>query len=72
MLNCPTKRPSIDAKIRRSLAVIAISAAHVLGEGGNMLECVRGQSRLPRAQPVPIGATHGVERAVLLAAHGAR
>ena len=53
------------------LAVVAISATHVLGEGGNMLERVRGQSRLPRAQPVPVSAAHSIKVAVLLAEHGA-
>ena len=51
--------------------MIAIRATHVLRKRRDMFERVRRQGRLPRAQPVPIGATHGVERAVLLAAHGA-
>ena len=32
-----------------------------------MLERVRGQSRLPRAQPVPVSAAHSIKVAVLLA-----
>ena len=53
------------------LAMIAVGTAHVLRERRDVFERVRGQGGLPGAQPVPIGATHGVERAVLLAANGA-
>ena len=51
--------------------LIAIGATHVLRERRDVFERVRGQGRLPGAQPVPIGATHGVEGTMLLAAHGA-
>ena len=51
--------------------MVAIGATHVLREGRDVFERVRGQGRLPGAQPVPIGATHGVEGTMLLAAHGA-
>ena len=52
------------------LAMVALGAAHVLRERGDMLKRVRRQRRLPRAQPVPVGATHRIERPMLLAAHG--
>ena len=51
--------------------MVAIGATHVLRERRDVFERVRGQGRLPRAQPMPVGATHGIERAMLLAAHGA-
>ena len=35
-----------------------------------MLQSLRRQGSLPRAQPVPIGATHGIESTVLAAMHG--
>ena len=54
-----------------ALTMITIGATHVLRERRDVFERIRGQGRLPGAQPVPVGATHGVEGAMLLAAHGA-
>ena len=54
-----------------ALPVIDIGAAHVLGEGRHMLEGIGRQGRLPGAQPVAVGATHRIERAVFLPLDGA-
>ena len=50
--------------------MIPIRATHILRKSGNVLQGLRRQGSLPRTQPVSVGAAHGIEGTVLVAAHG--